>query len=209
MTLLSKQYTKYYITKNYWDFGGGFIFDKNYKKIGKIENKLFSVNKRFEIRGIDNQIVATIQKRIASPHKKQLIKNDVGKDIGTVKRKKIPFKPPKFYFKQGKEKYKYIALGTKFQNSFEIFDFNNIKIAKVSKVKHSMNNLDSSINNDGEFLVLEIINNNINRIELITMVLSIENILYTTFFLSDIAGYGRLTMRLRPFGPGIKENNLK
>ena len=209
MTLSSKELTKYYITQNYWDFGGGLIFDENWNEVGKIQNKLFSINKCFEIRDMDNQILATIQKRIISLHKTQVIKNARGNDIGTVVRKKILFKPPKFYFRKTKEKALYIALGTNFQDSFEILGFTDIKIANVSKLKNSMNNLDSSNNSDTEFLVLKLVNNNVNRIELITMVISIENLIYGTFFLSDIAGYGRLTMRLRPFGPGIKERDLK
>jgi hypothetical protein len=38
------------------------------------------------------------------------------------------------------------------------------------------------------------------------LVLAIENILNSQFFLADLGGYGRLTMRMRPFGPGIKED---
>lgn len=193
MALLDKNLTEYYITKQYWDFGGGKIYDKNQNLIGNISNKLFSINKRFEIRDKDNKLLAYIQKKSLSFRKRQIIKDKENNTLYTVVRKKSLLKSTKYFLKDDNGNYQYVAIGKDFPNSYEII--NNFKGKTVAKIGKR----------DKKLLAFKMLDPDENFLTLITMVISIENILNTTFLLSDIAGYGRLVMRLRPFGPGIRE----
>jgi uncharacterized protein YxjI len=209
MSLSRTDLTEYYITDKYWDFGGGLIYDKYWNIVGKIHNKLFTLNKRFEIREINNKLLATLEKRLITPHKVQVIKDGSGSQIGVVMRKKLPFRPVIFHFKCDKRQHPYIAKGINFQYSFEIVDNSGRTIARVRKLKLTRGNEINSIGKQGEYFVLKLAIDSIERIHMIAMVIAIENLLHNTFLLSDVAGYGRLIMRLRPFGPGIKEKQLK
>ena len=197
----------YLLSEKYKDFGGGKIYDKEGRIIGKIDNKLFSVDKRLEIREIDKSPVAIVRKKVLSFHKIQEIIDSEGNSIAIVKRKKKAFSQPKFYLCEPNGNRKFIASGNFKKRNYEIFNALNGKpVTKVCKTQQNL--LDSLVNLSElkDTLTLEMIDLSQEKSTIIGLVLAIENILNSQFFLADLGGYGRLTMRMRPFGPGIKED---
>jgi len=197
----------YFISEEYRDFGGGKIFDKEGRIIGKIDNKIFSVDNRLEIREIDKNPVAIVRKIVLSFHKTLEIIDSEGNSIAIVKRKKKAFSQPKFYLCEPNGNRKFIASGNFKKRNYEIFNALNGKpVTKVCKTQ--LNLLDSLANPSAlkDTLTLEMIDLGQEKSIIIGLVLAIENILNSQFFLADLGGYGRLTMRMRPFGPGIKED---
>ena len=200
----------YFLSEEYRDFGGGKIYDKKGRIIGKIDNILFSVDKRLEIREINKSPISIVRKKVLSFHKTQEIIDSEGNSIAIVKRKKKAFSQPKFYLYEQNGNRKFIASGNFKKRNYEIFNALNGKV--VTKVCKTQQNLLDSLANPSalkDTLTLEMIEFSEEKSIIMGLVLAIENILNSQFFLADLGGYGRLTMRMRPFGPGIKEESNK
>ena len=200
----------YFLSEEYRDFGGGKIYDKEGRIIGKIDNKLFSADKRVEIQEIDKNPIAIIRRKVLSFHRTQEIIDSEGNPIAIIKRKKKALSQPKFYLSEPNGNTRFIASGNFKQKNYQIFNALNGKV--VTKVCKTQQNLLDSLPTPSplkDTFTLEIIDFSEEKSIIIGLVLAIENILNSQFFLADLGGYGRLTMRMRPFGPGIKEEGDK
>jgi len=206
MTLLSKSHELYFLSQNFWEFGGGEIYDEKGTLIGKISNPFFSVNKVVEIRDSEEKLLTILQKKIFMFHRTQELKDPKGILIATIKRKKFPLTKPKFLLLDSSGKKQYLADGDFLTRAYKILDFSNKEIIAVIKSCPLFNrDIKMPFHNFKNLNYLKITEKDEDRLKIIGFVLAIESLLNYQFFLSDLAGYGRLAMRMRPFGPGIRE----
>jgi len=206
MTILNKSHELYFISRDFWEFGGGEIYDEMGTLIGKISNPLFSFNKVVEIKDSNEKLLATLQKKIFKFHRTQELRDSKGVLIATIKRKKIPLIKPKFLLIDSMSKKQYVVNGDFLKRAYKILDFSNKEIiAEIYSCPLLNKDIKMPSYSSKNLNCLKLIEKDEDRLKIIGFVLAIESLLSYQFFLSDLAGYGRLTMRMRPFGPGIRE----
>lgn len=202
-----KNYECVFLKKQFDSFGDEEILNELGQIIGKIEIPFFKLNRNLKIRDLVNNKTIIVERKNNLFFKIRELKNHSGELFAKIRMARIPFFSSKITFADNKGKKQYVATGDfKYWNYKIINTSNNAIIAKIKvpKMKNSLiQKLKLSLS---DFYYLKIINKNIEKINIISFAISINNFVHNSQGISDIAGFERRIARLRPFGPGRSLN---
>jgi uncharacterized protein YxjI len=192
----------YILKTNLYEEELGEVLNDDGVVIGYIKKISFSIKNRLELLELDGSILISIQDNLKSKKKTQDLMNKNGFIFAKVFKKKIFFIKSRFYLKDiiGNKLFK--AQGNYKNYIYKIVEISSKKIvAEVCKLDKWKESFLKDKPNYQNLFALRIIDKLVDRDIVLGFVLSINNILYTQYGLSDIIGNRRRLMRLRPFGP--------
>ncbi len=190
------------IKKKFDNFGSENILNEFGHILCKVKIPFFNPYKNLQVQDLNNSNIVFIQEKNSMFYKRKILRDRSNKFIAKITKNKILF-TSKMFIKGSNKNTSFKVLGDLKQGTYKIFFASNSEILVKVKMMTIMNNLSKKLQiNSANYYSIEFFNQNIEKLTIISYVISINSLVYKLHRISDIAGFERRIARLRPFGPG-------
>ncbi len=200
---LKENYSYVILKKQQEEFGSQDILNEFGQVIGKLKLDFLRLNKILEIPNAQDNKIIIIESRKNLFSKNQLLRDKNNIITGKIKKRRFFSSTSKIYLKDKVENKEYLAIGDFINVDYKIIDVSEnkliAKVKSVSKKNLIAQNFDIVLKNH---YCIEFVKPKNEKLIIISFAISINNIVSKFHWLSDVSGFVRRIIRLRPFGPG-------
>ena len=203
---LKEDYSYVILKKQMEEFGSQDILNEFGQVIGKLTLDFLRLNKILEIPDSRKNKLIKIESSKSFFSKFQLLKDNTN-TLGKIKKRRFLSSNSKIYLKDKNGKKQYITKGDFKTRNYKIFNASNNKLlAKVTSFNDSdLVTRNLHINLENHYFI-ELFKTKDEKFMIISFVISVNNLISKIHWLSDVSGFMRRFIRLRPFGPGRSLN---
>ncbi len=195
------------IKKQFDTFGREKIFNKFGQVIATLEIPLFKLDCDLRIHDLLNDKLIIFERRDNLLYKIQEIKDNYGNLLARVRMFRFQYANSKIVLVDNKGRKRFVAIGDFKDSNYKIINISNNEIIAQIMTPNKENLIFKNLKLDFKnYYIMNFINNNVDKMRIISFVISINQLIFKFRGVSNIAGFERRIARLRPFGPGKSLN---
>jgi len=204
---VKENYSYVILKKQLEEFGTQDIINEFGQVVGKLKLDFLRLNKILEIPNTQDNKSITIESKKSLFSKIQLLKDKTDSIIGKIIKRRFFSSASKIYLKDKNGKKQYITIGDFDNRNYKIINASDSKlIAKVNSFTEKNPLVQNLHINSRNYYYIEFIKPKNEKFIIIGFIISINNLISKFHWLSDVNGFVRRIIRLRPFGPGRSLN---